>query len=330
MKRYILRRLLWLVPVLFLISFFSFSLMHLSPGDPAVLYLSQGGDAPNPEAVELLREQLGLNQPFLVQYGRWLAGVLQGDLGVSIFTGNPVSQEIAAYFPNTLRLAAMALGLTLLLSIPLGILAAVRENRWADWVIRFCAFVTGSLPGFLAALLLVYLLGVRLRWLPTISSGSPLGIWIPALTLALCLSAGYIRQVRAAVIRELGEEYVRLKRARGIRERTILFRGALPGAFPAILALAGLNAGTLLGGSAIIEVVCTYPGLGRLAVQSITNRDYPLMQGYVLLMAVLYVLINLAVDLLHAWADPRVRARLIQESRKGGGHGTPKPSAPDA
>lgn len=317
MKRYVIRRLLWLFPILFLISFLSFSLMHLSPRDPAVIYLSQGGSAPSDEAVNQLREQLGLNLPFWTQYGHWLAGILRGDLGTSIFTGNPVSQEIVTYFPNTLRLAALSLALTLLVSIPLGVLAAVKENRWLDLLIRFCTFVAGSLPGFLAAMLLIYLLGVQLRWFPTISSGSSQGIWIPAFTLALCLSAGYIRQVRAAVIQECGEEYVRLKRARGIRERTILFRDALRSALPAILALAGLNAGTLLGGSAIIEVVCTYPGLGRLAVQAITNRDYPLMQGYVLLMAVLYVLINLAVDLLHAWADPRVQKRLIQEEYHG-------------
>lgn len=317
MASYIRKRLLLLLPVMVLISLISFFLIYLSPGDPAQIFLSQGGNIPSDAAIETLREELGLNRPLLEQYTTWIGGALRGDLGISISTGRPVAQEIITYFPNTIKLTALAMVMTLTLSIPLGILSAVRENRGTDYFIRACTFVTGSLPGFFAALLLIYLLAVKLRWLPSISTGSSRGIILPALTLTLTMSANYIRQIRAALIQELGEEYIRMTRARGIRERVVLYHGALKSILPSILTIAGINIGHLLGGTSIIELVCTYPGIGRLAVQSITNRDYPMVQGYVLVMAVVYVLINLLVDLLHGAIDPRVRARMRVEARGG-------------
>ncbi len=320
MKRYIVKRLLWLVPVMFMISFITFFMMYLSPGDPARIFLSQGGDAPSAEAVAALREKLGLDAPLLVQYGRWLGNLFRGDLGTSIYTGNTVAHEIAAYFPNTLRLALLATCLTLIAAIPLGVLSAVWENGIFDSLVRMLNFFFGSLPGFFAALMLIYFLGVKLRWLPTVSSGSPKGIWIPAITLTLTMIPGYVRQIRAAMIRELGEEYIRMARARGIKERLILYKGAFRSVLPSLFTIIGMNVGHLLGGTAIIEIVCTYQGLGRLAVTSITNRDYPLMQGFVLIMAGIYVLVNLAADILQACADPRVRARLIEENGGGRRH----------
>lgn len=306
-----------MIPVMLVISFVAFSLMYLSPGDPAEIYLSQGGDAPSAEAVAELRTELGLNETFIVQYVHWLGNLFHGDLGTSIFTGNPVKEEIIRYFPNTLKLTLLGMALTLLISVPLGIFCAVHENSWIDTLIRGITFVTGSLPGFFAALLLTYLLGVKLKWLPTISSGNAIGILMPALTLALCLSATYIRQIRAAVLKELGENYIRMERSRGLKEHMILYHGALKSAMPSIITVAGINIGNLLGGTAIIEMVCTYQGLGRLAVNSITNRDYPLMQGYVLVMAVVYVLVNLAVDIVHAYMDPRVKNNYVLEGMKG-------------
>ena len=319
MGRYIVQRLLWLIPIMLVISFISYSLMYLSPGDPAVIYLTQGGQAPDPEALAQVREELGLNDPFIVQFGKWLAGLFQGDLGTSFFTKRPVMEEIATLFPNTLALTFLGMALTLLIAIPLGILCATHENKVVDYIIRFVAFVNSSLPGFFAAMLLIYFLGIRLHWLPTVSSGSAAGIWMPALTIGLTLSASYTRQIRAAIISELGEDYIAMKRARGIKERVILYSGALRCAMPSILTLAGVNIGRLLGGTAIIEIVCTYPGIGQLAVNAIMNRDYPMMQGYILVMAVVYVLVNLIVDLLHAAVDPRVRNRFAAESAKGGG-----------
>ena len=320
MKRYIIKRLLWLIPVMFIISFIAFFMMYLSPGDPARIFLSQGGDAPSAEAVAALREKLGLNAPMLVQYGRWLGNLFHGDLGTSIYTGNTVVHEIVTYFPNTLRLTLLATALTLALSVPLGILSSVRENGLFDNLVRVLNFFFGSLPGFFAALMLIYFLGVKLRWLPTVSSGSPRGIWMPAITLTLTMAPGYIRQIRAAMLKELSEEYIRMARARGIKERLILYKGAFRSVLPSLFTIIGMNVGHLLGGTAIIEIVCTYQGLGRLAVNSITNRDYPLMQGFVLMMAGIYVLVNLAVDILHAYADPRVKERLIEENGGGRRH----------
>lgn len=321
MGKYIIKRILWLIPILLLISFISFSLMHLSPGDPAVIYLSQGGQSPDPAALAEVRAQLGLDKPFFAQYFSWLGGLFRGDLGTSFFTKKPVMQEIGTLFPKTLELTFLGMALTLVISIPLGILCATHENRLVDYVLRVCTFINSSLPGFFAAMLLIYLLGIKLRWLPTVSSGSAKGIWMPALTLALTLSAGYTRQIRAAIIAELGEDYIRMKRARGIRERVILYSGALRSVMPNIITLAGINIGRLLGGTAIIEIVCTYQGIGRLAVNSITNRDYPMMQAYILVMATIYVLVNLVVDLLHALVDPRVKNRFVMEGMKGGRHG---------
>ena len=316
MGKYILKRLLWLIPIMFVLSLIAFFLMYLSPGDPASIYLSQGGDAPNAAALAQLRDQLGLDRPVWLQYLHWLGNVLRGDLGVSIFTGNPVAKEIAFYFPNTLKLTLLSLVLTLAISIPLGVLAAVFENKWVDYVIRVLSFINGSMPGFFISMMLVIILGVRLKWFPTVSSGNPMGIWITTFTLAIALSATYIRQIRNAVIEELGQEYIKMCRARGIKPWAILFKGALKSTLPSILTLAGINFGALLGGTAIIEVVCTYQGIGRLAVNSITNRDYPLMQGYVLVMAFIYVAVNLVVDVLHAFVDPRVKQRYIAEGIK--------------
>jgi len=304
MGRYIVKRIMWLIPILLIISFVSFSLMHLSPGDPAEIYLSQGGQTPDPKALVEVRTQLGLDKPFFEQYFNWLGGLFRGDLGTSFFTKKPVMQEIATLFPKTLALTFLGMALTLVISIPLGILCATHENKIIDYIIRFCTFVNSSLPGFFAAMLLIYVLGIKLRWLPTVSSGSAKGIWMPALTLALCLSAGYTRQIRAAIIAELGEDYIRMKRARGIKERVILYSGALRSVMPNIITLAGINIGRLLGGTAIIEIVCTYQGIGRLAVNSITNRDYPMMQGYILVMATIYVLVNLIVDLRGCGQNP--------------------------
>ncbi|MCQ2451520.1 MAG: ABC transporter permease [Oscillospiraceae bacterium] len=324
MGRYILKRLLWLIPVMLVISLIAFLLMYLSPGDPATIYLSMGGDSPSAEAVAELREKMGLNRPLYEQFGSWLINLLHGDLGTSFFTKNPVIEDIATLFPNTLKLTLLGMLGTLVISIPLGILSAVKANKLTDNIIRAGSFVVGSMPGFFAALLLIYLLGVKLRWLPTISSGSAKGIILPALTLALTMAPNYIRQIRAEIVKELGEDYIRMFRGRGIKERMILYNGALKSVMPSILTIAGMNMGHLLGGTSIIEMVCTYQGLGRLAVNSITNRDYPLMQGFVLMMAGIYVIINLVVDILHAMADPRVKLRILAENGGGYRHGKKK------
>ena len=314
MKRFILKRLLWLIPVMFVISIISFALIYLSPGDPVEIFLSKGGDIPAPAAIEAMRAKLGLNEPVWKQYITWIINIFHGNFGNSISSGCPVLSEILKYFPNTLKLTFLSMGFTLLISIPLGIWAAVKENKAIDYFIRVTAFINSSMPGFFVALILIYIFSVRLQMLPTISTGNADGIVLPTLTLVICLSASYVRQVRAAIIKEMGEEYIQMVRARGIRERAILLRSALKRTMPAILTIAGINIGHLLGGTAIIEIVFTYPGVGRQAVEAISDMDYPMIQGYVLLMAVIYVLVNLAVDVLHTFADPLVKHRIMMES----------------
>ena len=316
MKHYMIKRIIWLVPIMFVVSIFSFMLMYLSPGDPVEIFLSKGGDVPAPAAVEAMKERLGLNEPIWKQYTTWITNIMHGDFGSSITSGRPVLSEILKYFPNTLRLTFMSIGLTLLISIPLGILAAVKENKATDNLIRVVSFINSAMPGFFVALILIYIFSVKLRLLPTISTGNASGIILPTLALTICLSASYVRQVRAAIIKEMGEEYIRMARARGIREQSILLGSALKRTMPAILTIAGINIGHLLGGTAIIEIVCTYPGVGRQAVRAIADRDYPMVQGYVLLMAVIFVVVNLIVDALHAHADPLVKRRILVENRR--------------
>lgn len=316
MKKYILKRILWLIPIMFLMSFVSFFMIHLSPGDPAQIYLSANGDIPSAEAIAMLRDELGLNEPLHRQYITWLGNIFRGNLGTSISTQKSVVHEIGRCLPNTIKLTALSMLLTIL-SLPIGIVSALNENKTVDILIRICTFFTSSLPGFLAALLLIYVFAVKLRWLPSISTGSRTGIILPALTLAVTLSASYIRQVRSALIKEFGEEYIRMLRARGIKEKVIIYNDAFKSTLPTILTIAGFSIGRLLGGTSIIEMVCTYPGLGRLAIQAITNRDYPLVQGYVLVIATIYVLVNLSVDLLHAFIDPRVRYGIRKENAEG-------------
>lgn len=313
MYRYIIRRLLFLIPIMFIISLISFFLIYLSPGDPAQIFLSQGGSAPSKEAVDALREELGLNRPLYIQYFSWIGNALTGNLGTSISNGKPVMSELLRTLPNTLKLTALSMLWTLIISLPLGIWSAVKENRFTDYLIRICTFISSSLPGFFAALLLIYIFAVKLRWLPTISTGSDKGIILPAMTLALTLSAGYIRQIRTAIIKELQEDYIRMARARGITESCILLRGVLKSILPSVLTIAGINIGQLLGGTAIIEMVCSYSGVGRLAVEAVSKRDYPMVQGYVLFMALAYVIVNLIVDILHALADPRVKKQMLSE-----------------
>ena len=316
MKRFIIKRLLWLIPVMLVISIISFLLIYLSPGDPVEIFLSKGGDIPSLSAIEAMRAKLGLDQPMWKQYMTWIINIFHGDFGNSIASGCPVLNEILKYFPNTLKLTFLSMGLTLLISIPLGIWAAVKENKAVDYLIRIVSFINSSMPGFFVALILIYIFSVRLQMFPTISTGNSDGIVLPTAALVICLSASYVRQVRAAIIKEMGEEYIQMVRARGIRERIILLRNALKRIMPAILTIAGINIGHLLGGTAIIEIVFTYPGVGRRAVEAITDMDYPMIQGYVLLMAAIYVLVNLTVDILHAYADPLVRHRILMENRR--------------
>ncbi len=323
MKKMIVQRLLHLVVVLFLVTLVSFFLMYFSPGDPVTALLSRGGTVPDPDVVAQKRAELGLDRPVAEQYVAWLAGIFQGNLGISIGSGRPVASEIAARMPATLFLAVTSLTLTLVVSIPLGCLCALKKNRATDLIIRFASFVGASVPGFLMALILIFVFSLTLHWLPSIGSMKGAGWVLPVLTLVLCESAMYIRQIRTIVLQEMEQDYVEAARLRGISDVAILSRSVLKAAAPTILVLTGMTFAQLLGGSAIIENVFSWPGIGFYAVQAVFARDYPVVQAYVLIVAVLFVLVNLCVDLLQARIDPRARLALEQSSsqdRRGGAH----------
>ena len=322
MKKMIVQRLLHLVVVLFLVTLVSFFLMYFSPGDPVTALLSRGGTVPDPDVVAQKRAELGLDRPVAEQYVAWLAGIFQGNLGTSISSGRPVASEIAARMPATLFLAVTSLALTLVVSIPLGCLCALKKNRATDLIIRFASFVGASVPGFLMALILVFMFSLTLHWLPSIGSMKGVGWVLPVLTLVLCESAMYIRQIRTIVLQEMEQDYVEAARLRGISDVAILSRSVLKAAAPTILVLTGMTFAQLLGGSAIIENVFSWPGIGFYAVQAVFARDYPVVQAYVLIVAVLFVLVNLCVDLLQARIDPRARLALEQsaaQDRRGFG-----------
>ena len=308
MRRYILKRMLQLIPILIGITFLSFAMMRLAGSDAVQELYSNAGAAVDQEVIDAARAELGLDKPFLVQYGTWLGGMLTGNMGVSYVSGRDVFDTFASKLPATLLLTALSILLTVLLSIPLGILAAVRHDRPTDYALRFFSFVGNSLPNFFVALLLMQLLAIQLNWLPVISSGTSLrSALMPTLTLAIAMSAKYMRQVRATVLEELNQDYVLGARARGVRGGVILWRSVIKSAMLTVVTLLALSIGSLLGGTAIIESIFMWDGVGKLAVDAITMRDYPMIQAYVVWMAIIYVLVNLVTDLLYHVLDPRIR-----------------------
>ena len=307
MNKYIGKRFLQLIPVLLGITFLSFAMMRAAGSDAIIeLYGDKGAVAQ--EIIDAKRAELGLDQPFLVQYGTWLKGLLTGDMGVSYVSGKDVFGTFVSKLPATLLLTALSIGATVVISIPLGIWAAVKHDKFTDYFLRFFSFIGNSLPNFFVALLLMQLFSIKWKLLPVISGGITVqGAILPTLTLAIAMSAKYMRQVRAAVLEELNKDYVLGAAARGVRGRVILWKSVLKSAMLTILTLLALSIGSLLGGTAIIESIFMWDGVGKLAVDAITMRDYPLIQAYVVWMAIIYVLVNLVTDILYHVLDPRIR-----------------------
>lgn len=302
-------RFLALVPVLLAITFVTFALLCLAGGDVVTQKMENTGQVLSPEVVAEARRELGLDRPFLVQYARWLAGILQGDMGKSYVSGLDVFDTFVSKLPATLLLAGAAVGLTALVSVPLGTLAAMRRGGVVDRAVRLLSFVGNSAPNFFVALLLMYVFAIRLELLPVLSREPSLrGAILPALTLATAMSAKYVRQVRAAVLDELQKPYVEGARARGVPEwRTMLF-GVLRASGVTIVTLLALSIGSLLGGAAIVETIFMWDGVGRLAVEAIRMRDYPIILAYVMWMSVIYVTVNFLADLTYRKLDPRIRS----------------------
>lgn len=306
MKNYILRKLLLLIPLLLGITFLTFAMMHLAGGDAVSYFYENAGTAVSQDVLDAARHKYGLDRPFGEQYLSWLEGMLTGHMGISYVSQKPVFDTFISKLPHTLYLAFTAMVMTLAVSVPLGIYAASHHDRLGDYVLRFLSFGGISVPGFLMALILIYFLSVKFHLFPAVSDNTLSSVFLPALTLALPMSARYTRQVRSRVLEELGKEYVTGARERGIPEKVILWKSVLPSSFLSIMPLLFMSLGSLLGGTAVVETIFMWDGAGKLAVDAIMMRDYPLIQAYVVWMAVIYTLVNLCCDCLCERLDPRM------------------------
>lgn len=308
-KRFIYR-LVQIALVLLGISFIMFSLVMLSPGDPVRQMIAGNEDIVVSQIeIDALRHELGLDQPFIFQYLSWLNRALHGDLGFSYMVKAPVIRQLQESLPPTLILACASTLFMLLVSLPLGVYSAVKQNSLFDFLTGAVTFMGISIPNFWMGLMLLWLFGLKLRWLPIVGGMTAANLVLPALTLGIVMAAKYTRQVRAAVLEELNQDYVTGARARGMSERYILWREVLPNAMLPLITLLGLSFGSLLGGAAVVERVFSWPGLGYLAVEAITYRDFQLLLGIVLWIALMYMCINLVVDVSYSCLDPRLRKR---------------------
>lgn len=307
MMRFIIRRLLLLIPIMLAVSVVVFCILRLGPNDPAMSYLRLSQIPPTDEALATAREFLGLNKPLLTQYVDWIGKALRLDFGVSYVTRRPVLPEILYYFPATLKLAGIALLLTLLISIPLGMWAALNKDRWPDHITRGLAFFGVSMPNFWLGFLLVTVFSLWLHWLPPMGRGGLSHMIMPAISLALMSTCINIRLIRASMLENLNARSVLYARARGLRERTVIGVHVFKNSLIPVITAVGMHVGELLGGAVVVESIFSWPGVGRFAVSSIYNRDYPVMQCFLLFMVVIFVVCNLLVDICYAALDPRIR-----------------------
>ena len=308
MKHYAVRRLLQLIPILFAITFLSFGMMRLAGSDVVEQKMENTSGTVSQEMIDAAREELGLDRPFIVQYVTWLGKLARGDMGTSYVSNRPVFSTFISKLPATLLLAVVSIFLTVIVSIPLGIWSAVNQNKAADYVIRTASFIGNSLPNFFVSLLLMYFCAIRLNWFPVISRGVSLqSVALPSFTLAIAMSAKYLRQVRATVLDELSKDYVMGAKARGVKFSTTLLKSVMKASLVTIITLLTISTGSLLGGTAIVESIFMWDGVGKMAVDAINMRDYPIIQAYVMWMAIIYVLINLITDLSYRYLDPRIR-----------------------
>ena len=312
MSTYVIQRLLQAIPVLFLISAIVFTVTYFIPGDPAMIVLGQGASE---EALQAVRERLRLDQPLPVRYGAWLGDLFRGELGNSILSRQPVTTLIGRALPITLYLTLFSLLIAVAVSIPLGTIAALKRNTWIDVVATTWSFLGVSIPGFWLAMMLLYIFGVRLQWVPLqgyIDPRDDLGdsikaMILPAITLGVFLSGPLTRYLRSSILQTMSLEHVNVARAKGLSGPQVLSRHILRNSFIPFITVLGIQLGYLIGGAVVVENVFTLPGIGALAVSAIGNRDYPLIQGITLVIAIGFVLINLVVDLLYAVLDPRIR-----------------------
>ena len=318
MGRYCLRRLLQIIPVLFVISLVVFIAMQLAPGDPAVMRMGRAAARPeNQAALARLRQEMGLDKPIIIQYLIWLKDAIRGDFGLSNRSGRPVMEMIAGRLPASLQLIVVSFTLAVVVSIPLGIVAALKQNSLLDYLVMTFSVAGVAIPGFWLALTLILIFSVQLGWLPpagyTPFSDDPWEslkrVLMPAITLSVYLIATFTRFLRADMVEVMNEDYIRTAMAKGLNGWLIVYRHALKNAFIPMLTVMGIEVGGLLGGVVILEQVFGWSGIGWLTLQGVYNRDYPLVQGAVVLIAVFYTLVNFLVDIAYAFLNPRIRAQ---------------------
>lgn len=306
---YIVKRLLGLIPVLIGISIITFLMLRLTPGDPAAAYLRLSQIPPTEAAVTAVRAELGLDRPLAVQYGDWLVKALTLDFGRSYATHRPVWDEMMFLLPATAQLAGVSLVITLVISIPLGIFSALYKDGWFDNFCRLLAFTSAATPNFWLGFMLMYFFALTLDLVPTLGRGSWEHFILPAVTLSFSYIATYIRLLRTSMLENLDQPFVLYARARGLKESWVIGRHVLKNAMLPVVTALGMSIGHLLSGSVIVESVFAWPGIGRFCVSAILNRDYPVVQCFVFIMAVVFVLANLLVDIAYAWLDPRIRLK---------------------
>ncbi len=319
MKSFVLKRLLQSIPILLGVSLLSFFIMHLAPGDPTALFTDPNV---NPTELARIRANWGLDKPIIVQYFYWLGNALRGNFGTSYMTGMPVVTEILERLPATLLLMITSFIITLLITIPLGVISAVKKGKWFDNAVTIFSFAGMATPSFWLGLMLMLLFSVKLGWLPAVGMYDPLirdqgiggRVWdiirhmiLPVTTMTLLSLTGLTRYQRAAMLEVLNQDFIRTARAKGLSERIVIFKHALRNALIPIVTILGLSLPDLFGGAFIIETIFAWPGMGRLGVMAIFQRNYPLIMGIVMLSAVLIVLGNLLADIAYAWVDPRIR-----------------------
>ena len=306
MWRYVVRRLLLVIPVMLGVSLIVFLLMHFTPADPALLML---GERATEEQLLTLRQEMGLLDPLPVQYVRFLGRALQGDLGRSHRSNRPVAAEVLSRMPATAELAVAAVVIAVVIGLPIGIISAVKQYSFLDHASMFMALCGASLPAFWLGLMLMLFFSVRLGWLPASDRQGLESLILPAVTLGVGAAALIMRMTRSSMLEVMGRDYIRTARAKGLPERAVIYSHALKNALLPVITVIGLQFGSLLGGAVITESVFAWPGVGRLAVEAIRARDYPVVQGAVLMLALVFVLLNLLVDLLYAYINPRLRTR---------------------
>ena len=314
MYRYIFRRLLLAIPVMLLVALFAFGVIRLIPGDALMMMLAETGNI-SEERLQQIRAEMGLDRPFIPQFVSWLGGVVQGDFGTSIWTGEPALAEIAKALPLTLEMGAMAILISLIVGLPVGVISAVRRNTPVDYLGRFAAIIGLSVPEFALGILLILTLSLWLGWMPPTAY---IPLWedpaanlkqliFPALVLGFALAAASMRMTRSAMLEVLREDYIRTAWAKGLRERTVVLKHALKNAFIPVITIIGIQLRRLLGSTVVVETVFSLPGLGRLTIDAMLNRDFVQLQSNLLIIALLVVLVNLAVDVSYAWLNPRIR-----------------------